>query len=171
MFHRPTLPALMTVTALLCAPPGAQAQPNEKTQDFIAQAAVGNLFEIESSKIALEKAQRVDVRDFAQRMIDDHTKAGLDMKEAVANGVPGLTPPQTLDDDHQDMIKDLQEADLDDFDEDYIEMQVDAHDDAVSLFEDYADDGNNVPLHQFAAETLPILREHQTRIKQIDDVD
>src|SRR5690349_10191595 len=52
-------------------------------QEFAAMAAGSNMFEIESSKLALQKASLQPTKDFAQHMIDDHTKAGEEMRAAA----------------------------------------------------------------------------------------
>ena len=63
----------------------AEAQPNQaaaataqastiSARDFVHKASIANQFEIESSQLALDKAQSSEVKSFAQRMVDDHTK-------------------------------------------------------------------------------------------------
>lgn len=139
------------------------------TQDFLEKASVAGMFEIESSKVALSRTQNTEVKAFAQQMIDDHTKASAEMKAAAtAAGIDPATLPTGLDEKHQKKLKDLQEADADDFDDDYINAQVKAHRKAVSLFKDYADDGETPALKDFAAKTLPALEAHRTHAKELD---
>ena len=135
-------------------------------QDFVQQAAIGNMFEIESSKLALDHAQSGDVKTFAQRMIDDHTKADGDLKAAVQSA--GIIVPADLDQAHKDKLDQLQAANTD-FDRQYVDMQVSAHDDAVKLFQGFADSGDNPDVKQFAESTLPTLKDHQKMIHEISD--
>jgi len=137
-------------------------------QDFVKQAAIGNKFEIESSKFALDHAQNGDVKSFAQRMINDHTKAGDDLKAAVQDANAGTEVPDQLDQAHKDQLDKLQASNTD-FDRQYVDMQVKAHDDAVNLFQGYADNGDNDRIKQFAANTLPTLKDHQKMIHEISD--
>src|SRR5690349_2649834 len=67
-------------------------------QAFVDMAASSNMFEIESSKLALEKASTQPAKDFAQHMIDDHLKAGAEMKAAA--DAEGIKVPAALDDKH-----------------------------------------------------------------------
>jgi predicted outer membrane protein len=131
--------------------------------DFVNKAAVGNLFEVQSSQLALEKAQHDQVRQFAQRMVSDHTSAGDKLKAAAK----GQTIPTALDQQHTQMLQTLRSAAGAGFDRNYIQMQVTAHRDAVSLFDRYAQSGDDQELKQFANQTLPTLREHLQSVEQI----
>ncbi|WEX09574.1 DUF4142 domain-containing protein [Chelativorans sp. AA-79] len=133
-------------------------------QEFATMAAHSNMFEIESSRIALDKAQSDEVRQFAQRMVDDHTMAAEEMKAAAeADGVNDV--PQTLDAAHQQQITELENASADQFDSQYVQMQVAAHQQAVALFSSYAEQEG--ALADFAEKTLPTLQEHLDRIQEI----
>jgi predicted outer membrane protein/sporulation protein YlmC with PRC-barrel domain len=134
--------------------------------DFVNRAAISNMFEIQSSQLAQQKAQNDRVRQFAQSMVRDHTAAGDKLKSS-AQGIQGATIPSSLDQPHQQMVQTLQSASGPGFDRDYVQMQVTAHRDAVSLFDQYAQNGDNQQLKQFAQQTLPTLREHLQSVEQI----
>ena len=75
-----------------------------KTQDFVTLAAQSDLLEIESSKLALTKSDNSKTKQFAERMIKDHTQTSTELKGLVAGGkVPASLPP-TLDKAHQDKL-------------------------------------------------------------------
>jgi len=159
---------LMATAALLVLSSGAALATD--TKDFVKKAAIANQFEIESSQVALQRSSSADVKAFAQKMIDDHTKAGADFKAAASAG--GIAPadiPTGLDEKHTKMLNDLKETDAEDFDDDYIHAQKKAHRKAVNLFEDYADDGDNEALKTFATNTVPTLKAHKDHIKEVDD--
>ncbi|MBW8881835.1 MAG: DUF4142 domain-containing protein [Asticcacaulis sp.] len=137
----------------------------QKTQDFVQKAAVANLFEIQSSQLAQEKSKSKAVLAFADQMIDDHGKAAVKFDAAVAKS--GQTAPVVLDDDHQKKIDDLKAKTGKDFDDAYIDAQKDAHDDAVDLFDDYSKNGKDPALQTFATETLPTLKMHQDKVKNL----
>ena len=83
--------------------PAAPAAAPTDAAGYIAQAGAGDLFEIESSKVALEKSQTKAVRDFAQMMIDQHQKSTADVKAAAQKA--GLTvPPPKLMPNQQQML-------------------------------------------------------------------
>ena len=125
---------------------------------FIENAGFSGAFEIESSKLALEKGTRDDVKMFAQHMIDAHTKASTELENAVAASGIEIGVPDVLDSPHAEMIKSLQASA--NFDADYLNMQYQAHQDAISLFKSYAEGGEAGPIKDYAAATLPELNNH-----------
>jgi putative membrane protein len=138
------------------------------SQNFVQKAAAGNLFEILSSQIALEKSKNEKVREFAQKMITDHTKAGNDLKAAMekanATDAPLTAPAETLDPAHQQILDTMKAASSDLFDAKYIDAQVSAHNEAIRLFQGYKNDGVNTALKDFAEMTLPVLEAHKQHI-------
>lgn len=142
----------------------------KEAQDFVNNAGQANLVEIRTSEMALEKSTNADVKAFAQKMIDDH-KAALDKIKATASSASLMAPPEALDDFHMRRINDLTETDGDaDFDADYAALQVDAHNDAIKLFEDYSRDSDATPeLKALADEMLPALNEHKTMAETLRD--
>ncbi|MGX5839908.1 DUF4142 domain-containing protein [Mesorhizobium sp. ArgA1] len=159
MKTRLILASLATATTLTFALPAFAA---DSAQDFVDKAAVGGMFEVDSSKIFEGKAQDQGVKDFAQKMIDDHGGANAKL-ESIA-GEQKLTVPKELDAKHKADLDSLQNAKDD---KPYVQMQRDAHSEAVTLFESYAKDGDNAQLKSFASETLPTLKMHQEMIEKI----
>lgn len=139
-------------------------------QNFVNMAGQAGLVEIETSKLALTKTKQAGTKTFAQMMIDDHTKTADKLKAlASANGL--AAPAAALDDNHMRRMNDLNETDGDeDFDQDYAALQVDAHNDTIKLFEDYAGKTDAHPaLKAFADETLPALRTHLAAAEKLRD--
>ncbi len=141
-----------------------------KAQDFINNAGQASLVEIRTSEMSLEKSASPDVKVFAQTMIDQH-KAALDKIKAAAQAGSLMAPSEILDDFHMRRINDLTETDGDaDFDADYAALQVDAHKDAIRLFEDYAKDADATPdLKTLAEEMLPTLTAHKAAAEKLRD--
>ena len=136
-------------------------------QDFATKAGIANMFEIESSKLALKMGTRADVKSFAQKMVDDHTKAGKAFKTALGK-TTGVTAPTALDDATQAKLDDLKSRKAgDDFDNAYISAQKDAHGDAVNLFSGYSQNGTDPALKDFATATLPTLQAHKDMIDKM----
>ncbi len=132
-----------------------QKAPAEATT-FATKVAASNTFEIESSELATDRAERNEVRSFAKQMIADHQKAGQDFKSAVkaANITPPREAPNTK---QQQILRKLQGAKGKSFDQAYVKAQVDAHKEAVTLFKGYSAKGKTAPLKDFAQKTLPTL--------------
>ncbi|HWU48720.1 MAG TPA: DUF4142 domain-containing protein [Asticcacaulis sp.] len=145
----------------------ADAVTPDTPQDFVNKAAVANQFEIDESQLALKTSKNADVLAFARRMVKDHTKAGKDMAAAVAKSGAVTAPSTALDDAHQSKLDDLKTKTGKDFDDDYISDQKDAHSEAVSLFDNYAKNGDDPALKDFAASTLPTLQAHKDAIDKM----
>ena len=130
-----------------------------KTQDFVKEVAVSDMFEIESSKLAQDKGNAQE-KTFAGQMVTDHTKTSSELKALVSSGKVKADLPAALDSSHQSKLDKLKQAKPDAFAKDYASEQVSAHKDAVSLFERYAKGGDNADLKDWAGKTLPALKHH-----------
>ncbi|MBV0893341.1 DUF4142 domain-containing protein [Paracoccus sp. Z118] len=137
---------------------GAAWAQGTTAQDFVNQAASGGLFEVQSSELALQRSQNADVQEFANQMITDHT-ANNEELAAVAQA-QNLTVPAELAGPHAEMMQSLQDAEGDAFDAAYIQNQVTAHETAVTLYQTYADGGDNEALVAYAQKSLPVLQQH-----------
>lgn len=123
--------------------------------EFADLAARSNMFEIQSGRLAADRAQREDVRRLAQRMIDEHTKIAQAMKQASAKqGVAHL--PDDLDDRHLQKLNTLRNAGPNSFDDQYLHQQLAAHRRAVLLFVNHAQ--REGALADFARQYAPTLR-------------
>ncbi|HML29115.1 MAG TPA: DUF4142 domain-containing protein, partial [Hyphomicrobium sp.] len=124
------------------------------------KVAVSNKFEIDTSQLALKYGKSSDVKNFAQQMIDDHTKAGQDFKASLAEAK--IEPPKdALDISHTAKYAKLRVFTTENgFDSSYVDEQLQAHKDAVGLFKDYSANGPDGPVKTFAQKTLPTLEHH-----------
>jgi putative membrane protein len=143
---------------------GAWAQTPSKTSlprgdaKFLQEAAASGMAEIEAGQIAKQKGMREEVKQFAARMVDDHTKAGEDLKSvAAANGV---ALPASPDKKHQKEMAKLDKLSGGDFDRAYLNGQVKDHRKAVHEFREHAKSKKENDAKAFAARTLPTLVSH-----------
>jgi putative membrane protein len=160
-----------TTTDPAVGPATADADASiRRSQDFVNAAGQAGLVEVRTSEMALQKSKNADVKAFAQKMIDEHKAAGEKLK-AAASAAALAAPPETLDDFHMRRINDLVETDGDeDFDADYMALQVDAHNDAIKLFEDYSKDAATISqIKMFADETMPTLTTHKAEAETVRD--
>lgn len=126
---------------------------------FIKDAAKAGLAEVESSQLALQKASDPAIKSFAQKMVDDHTKANEELKAlAQTKGVELPDDPSLM---QKGKMKALSTADGANFDRRYAEsMGVKAHEDTVKLFQKAANTAKDADVKAFATKTLPTLQEH-----------
>jgi putative membrane protein len=129
-----------------------------KTEDFIKEAAMSDMLEIEAAKIAQQKGNATE-KTFAAQMITDHTKTSSELKGMVSGDMKAALP-NALDDSSQKKLDKLRDAKPEDFAAEYDPMQVSAHKDATSLFERYAKGGDDPKLKDWAGQTLPALQHH-----------
>ncbi|WFP66171.1 DUF4142 domain-containing protein [Mesorhizobium sp. WSM4906] len=156
-----TLLGLVAFAIVSLAFPAAAA---DNAQTFVNKAAVGGLFEVDSSKLAQDRAKDRQVKNFAEKMVADHGAANEKLKKLATE--QKLQVPAELDAARKGDVEKLQNTTTG-FDQPYVEMQRSAHADAVNLFQSYAKDGDNPRLKAFAAETLPTLKMHQDMIEKI----
>jgi len=138
--------------------PAQQQKLDGDDQDFLENAAQAGHAEIEGSKMAQAKAKSADVKQFAERMIADHTKVGEELAALASS--KGYTPPAEPSLVQKAKLKTLDMTD-DSFDKMYAsQIGVSAHEDAVKLFQDAANGAKDPDIKAFAARTLPSLQEH-----------
>jgi len=129
------------------------------TEDFVKQAAISDMFEIQSSQLARERGNAAE-KSLAATMIKDHEKTTSDLKSMVSVGAVSITLTTALDSSHQSKIDKLKSLKGADFSSRYESDQVSGHKDAVSLFERYAKGGDHPKLKEWADKMLPTLRHH-----------
>ncbi|MDQ6684350.1 MAG: DUF4142 domain-containing protein [Pseudomonadota bacterium] len=127
---------------------------------FVTQATEGNVKEITLSKIALERTQNSAIRNFAQKIIDDHTEAGQQLASIVEHQNLGGPTEQQAADKAAAEGKGLARLSGDALDRRFASMMVSDHVAAVSLYEKEARAGSDTQLKGFADKTLPTLRQH-----------
>ena len=138
-----------------------------KAPNFVTLAASGDMFEVQSSKIALQRSTNPEVKRFAQMMIDAHTKTTKTLKGLIASSGQNLSPPLALPTDLQGKIYDLGRISPADFDRTYLQDQIDGHQSALNVMQRYAKDGDQEPLKQFAASTAPTVQQHLDKAKAL----
>jgi len=127
-------------------------------QTFIHTAAMDGMAEVEHGRLAAQNALQDDVKQFGQRMVDDHSKAGDELKGLASK--KNATLPTELDAKHKAMQDKLAKMKGADFDRAYMAHMVTAHQQAVALFEKESKGGTDAEVKAWAAKTLPTLQEH-----------
>jgi putative membrane protein len=146
--------------------PSTAAAATTSAKTFVATVAVANLFEIESSQLALSRSRSSDVKEFASRMVTDHKMAGTKFKKAVTEARLTM-PPEKLDAKHQAELDKLKSSSGEAFDKAYIEAQYKAHTEAVDLMRAYMRDGDTPHLKAFAGDMLPTLEGHLNHVNKL----
>lgn len=158
-----SLTLLSAAVLALAMGAGAQAQTPAKLsgqdKSFLKDAAEGGNAEVEGSKVAVAQSSSADVKTFAQEMIDDHGKAGTELKGlAEQKGVKVSDTPSIT---KKTEIKVLSERKGSSFDQHYADsIGVKAHQDTIKLFQKEVDKGSDPDVKAWASKTLPALQHH-----------
>lgn len=135
------------------------------TGGFVTAAATSDMFEIKSGQMAQEKAKHADLKAFAKMLVADHTATSNELKPLAL--AANAAVPAELDERRKGMIDNLTAANGADFDKAYIAQQVAAHEEAVTLMEGYAANGDNADIKSFAAKVLPKIKAHLEKARQL----
>ena len=137
------------------------------TRDFVQQAAVSDLFEIKASQLAASRLKGKD-KDFADQMVADHTKTSAQLSQQAK--ADNFALPTALDATHQGLMDRLQGFNnIVALRKEYLSGQIQAHEQAVSLFSRYAQGGDDAKLKSWAAATLPVLKHHLDMAKGLEN--
>ncbi|HZT57214.1 MAG TPA: DUF4142 domain-containing protein [Pyrinomonadaceae bacterium] len=136
-------------------------------QKFATEAAIGGMEEVQLGQMAAQKGASDEVRQFGQRMVDDHSKANQDLTQ-VASG-KGWTLPTALDAKHQADVTKLSGLSGDQFDKAYVDMMLKDHKKDVGDFQKESNSGADADIKSFATRTLPTLQDHLQMIQRIHD--
>ncbi len=152
--------------ALPLLAPTARARPSSPAVSlFVQGAALGNLFEIEESKIMLEDGTDERLRAFATEMVRDHGAAQAKLRAAAA--VAGVASEFSFDPASQKLVNDIGLMDGDALDKTYLADQLQAHARAAATLQAYAATGEDPGLRAYAAATLPTVLRHQRELEDI----
>jgi putative membrane protein len=129
-----------------------------KDTQFVIDAAIGNLAEVEMGKLAQQNAASQQAKDFGARLVADHDKAYQELERAT--GAFGVMLPTQIDAEHQkhsEMLKAKQGAE---FDASFAKHMVEGHQKVIAVFKTEAKSGTAPELKAYATSTLPTLEEH-----------
>jgi putative membrane protein len=116
---------------------GASDKVSGRDKDFVRDAAIVNMAEIELGRLAAERGANPEVKKFGQMMIDDHTKAGDQLKSVASQH--SIEVPSQLDDKHNKLRDKLSKLQGADFDREYMDAMVDGHQDVADKLESRVD--------------------------------
>ena len=125
---------------------------------FMKTASMDGMAEVEHGRLGAQNAASSDVKQFAQRMVDDHGKANAELKSLASQ--KNVTLPAELDAKHKAMQDKLSKLNGPAFDSAYMAHMAAAHKEAVTLFQREAKTGKDAETKAFAEKTLPTVQEH-----------
>lgn len=145
--------------------PAPAPVPNPQDRLFVLLAGQGGLAEVELARLAQSKAQSPAVKDFARRMLDEHSQANAQLAAAARQG--GLEPPAKPSPEHEAMRSQLASLSGAAFDDAYLRGQLVEHQKTAQLLQWEMGNGQQAPLQRFAASTLPAVLDHLDHVQQL----
>lgn len=164
--------AVSSASALIPYGPDSDAiaqrgmRPGRAAMTYVAKAGASDLYEIQSSQLAVQRANRPQVREFAQMLVTDHTRT-TQLVTAAARSDGLNPPPPMLEPAQRTMLRQLQRARPRDFDRVYLSQQIPAHQQALMLHRNYARGGNGQALRRVASDAVPIVRHHLDEARRL----
>lgn len=155
----------MALTGLLALAPAAFAKVSSADSKFIKEAAGGGMEEVQLGQLAAQKATDPDVKNFGQKMVDDHSKANDQLKQLASQ--KGVTVASALPASKQKDVNKLSKLSGAAFDKTYVKMMVDDHKKDVAEFKKESKSAKDSDLKGWASSTLPTLEDH---LKMITDI-
>jgi putative membrane protein len=136
----------------------AAGQQMNADQHFIKEAAIDNQFEIQTSQFIEKQAQNPQVKQLAQRLIQDHQRAQQQL-EQIARGM-NMELPTQLEQWQQDKLQAMQQKHGEHLEMHYTFGQVGDHTTDILKYQYEAEHGQNAQVKQYAEQTIPILQQH-----------
>ena len=135
----------------------AEANPTDAA-GFANAVAAADLYEVESARLAADKASNAEVKSLAQHIRTDHEKSTAELKSAA--GSANITVAAKLDAEKQGMLDQLKAASGAEFDRLFVEQQKTAHQKALAMLQGYSSGGDNEALKAFATKTAAAVKGH-----------
>jgi len=136
----------------------AMGNMSAQDKDFMMEAALGGMMEVELGRMATQQGTSDAVKQFGQRMVDDHSKANQELMSLASS--KGITLPTSIDDKHKKEMTKLSAMSGAEFDRAYSKLMLSDHKKDVAAFEKQSTRGADADLKAFASKTLPTLQEH-----------
>jgi putative membrane protein len=135
---------------------------------FMAQAASGDQFEIQSGQLALQMSQNPAVRNLANMLIADHTRS-TQMVVAAAQSAGLTPPPPAILPQHQALLDQERAAGSGPaFDMAFRDIQIQAHQQALTLHQNYAASGDAPALRTVAGQIVPVVQTHLNALQSMN---
>ena len=132
---------------------------------YVPNAAMGDMYEILAADIAIERSSNADIKALANMIKTDHTAASNAMKAMLPQAAPDMTPPTDLDERRQGLIDNLRSAPAATFDTVWLDQQIAAHNEALTLHRGFSDQDS--PLAAHARSVVPKIEAHLREAERI----
>lgn len=146
--------------------PAATGTVNDKDKDFITETGKAGKAEVEVAQDAIQHATNPDVKAFAQKLVDDHTKANNDLAQLAAS--KGVTLPSEIEGKMKEAKERLMKLTGKNFDQAFVKQMADDHTHLIKEFEETSKRTDiDADLKKWIDNSLPVLRDHLAKAKSL----
>lgn len=159
---------LALCAALIFASNGMSADKdtlNSADVKFVKHEAAAGMAEVKLAELGVKKAERADVKAYAEMLVTDHTKANEELAKLAAT--KGVELSDVLEPKHAETFQDLEKSNGADFDKKFLSEVTGSHKKCVKNFEEAAEDSKDADLKAWAAKMLPALKTHLEQAKEL----
>ena len=133
---------------------------------FLSMAASSDQFEVQSGQLAQQRSQNQAVRSMGQMLVTDHTNSTQQLM-AAAQGAGMTPPPPAMLPEHAQLLTQLQSAPAGQFDTVFRDVQIQAHQQALALHQNYANGGDTPALRTAAAGIVAVVQNHLNMLQSL----
>lgn len=133
---------------------------------FLRDVAEANQGEIDMAQIAVQKSQNADVKQYAQKLLDDHTAQQKQLQQLAQQKGVTLKEKPEMRENHE--IHRLNDASAKNFDKDYLKYMIKDHEKDIKAFQKEADKATDPDVKSFASGAVPTLQQHLNAARQLD---
>ena len=152
----PETSATSTATSATSTSPPAAL--NDKDKDFVNSASLGGIAEVELAQDGVKHATNADVKSFAQKLVDDHTKANQELSSFASSR--GVTTTAKVEGKMKETKERIMKLTGKSFDQAFVKQMIEDHTSTIKMFEDESKAGTDADLKNWVDKTLPTLRDH-----------
>lgn len=162
----PSMPSQQTEQGVNSAGSDTAMQQNMADRSFVKKALEGGMAEVQLGQLAQQKSQSDDVKQFGQKMVQDHTQMGDQLIKPIAQQL-SVKEPKELPKKDRELVAKLQNLSGPQFDDAYIKAMMKDHKDDLNDFKDEAQTTQNPNLKQAAQQGTNVISQHLQMIQQI----
>ena len=142
-----------------------QSSLSSRDKNFINQAAQVGMLEVQLGQLATQRGSTNTVKQYGQRMVNEHTQANQQLMQLATQ--KGVTPPTNLDNQHKAVMNRISNLSGANFDDAYMRVMIDSHNQAIALFQAQSQQGQDPDLKAWATKLVPNLQAHLQMANQM----
>ena len=162
-----------TSTIALCAAlllaPNSNAAPKDTLDaadvNFVKTESAAGKAELKLAELGVQKAERPDVKAFAEQLVSDHTQSHKELSALATE--KGVDVSAVIDPKHAEEFQKLEKATKADFDKQFLADMISDHKKCLSKFEEAAKDSKNSDVKMWAEKMVPTLKAHLAKAKKL----